>query len=76
MLSVAIASSGPMNSDENRLGANLSRSRSAQPSDSFKLSLVPSHDMPRSALPTQSFKVPVIRRLRGRETRVNIPDPG
>ncbi|KAG5635829.1 hypothetical protein H0H81_009994 [Sphagnurus paluster] len=60
--------------EELRLGSSLSRSRSAQPSASFKL---PSLDTPRSALHTQSFKVSGVRRLRSRENHDDlITDPG
>lgn len=41
-------------------GANLSRSRSAQPSASSKLAVVSTTAAPRSALPHQSFKIPVL----------------
>ncbi|KAJ4488536.1 RAM signaling pathway protein-domain-containing protein [Lentinula aciculospora] len=57
---------------ENRglgLGPALSRSRSAQGSMTSKLPPSPaSTEAPRSAQPLQSFKLPVIRRLRDRET--------
>jgi len=43
--------------EDGRLGANLSRSRSAQPSASSKLQTA-QRDIPRSALPHQAFKVP------------------
>ncbi|KII89252.1 hypothetical protein PLICRDRAFT_110138 [Plicaturopsis crispa FD-325 SS-3] len=43
--------------DDGRLGTNLSRSRSAQPSASSKLSTPLSRDGPRSAQPSQSFKI-------------------
>lgn len=41
-------------------GAGLSRSRSAQPSASFKLASVAANVVPRSALPHQTFKIPVV----------------
>ncbi|KAJ3811149.1 RAM signaling pathway protein-domain-containing protein [Lentinula lateritia] len=57
---------------ENRglgLGPALSRSRSAQGSTTSKLPPSPAPtEAPRSAQPLQSFKLPVIRRLRDRET--------
>ncbi|KAF9049232.1 hypothetical protein BDZ89DRAFT_1126642 [Hymenopellis radicata] len=65
--------------DDYRLMSSLSRTRSAQPTGTFKLPYTAtSPEPPRSAQPTQSFKVPVIRRLRGRDTRerIDINDPG
>lgn len=41
-------------------GANLSRSRSAQPSASSKLASVAANAVPRSALPNQTFKIPTL----------------
>ncbi|KAF8078065.1 RAM signaling pathway protein-domain-containing protein [Lyophyllum atratum] len=74
VLSVTTGQAGP---DELRLGFSLSRSRSAQPSASFKLPTLTREDGPRSALPTQSFKVPGIRPVRSRENLdYRIPRPG
>ncbi|KAF8894501.1 RAM signaling pathway protein-domain-containing protein [Infundibulicybe gibba] len=64
------------NLDDSRLGSSLSRSRSAQPSASIKITAPSPQDGPRSALPTQSFKIPHIRRFRGKDSRVDITDPG
>lgn len=61
--------------DENRLGSSLSRSRSAQPSATFKLP-AQSRDGSRSALPTQSCLTPVVRGPRGKETYNDLGDPG
>lgn len=72
----AVQGSPPGTPDEARLTSSLSRSRSAQPSGSFKISALTTHGGPRSALPSQSFNVPIIRRLRGRETRADTADPG
>jgi hypothetical protein len=48
-------------SEESRLGPSLSRSRSAQPPSSLKLTTLAA-DVPRSALPNQSFRIPAIQR--------------
>ncbi|RDB21256.1 Leucine-rich repeat-containing protein sog2 [Hypsizygus marmoreus] len=62
--------------EESRLGSSLSRSRSAQPSASFKLPPHPQHDSPRSALPTQSFKIQSVNRPRNTRNRDDIAGSG
>lgn len=77
MLNASAAQAGLLGPpDENRLGASLSRSRSAQPPASLKLTVPSQQEGPRSALPTQSFKVPAIRRVQARENRIDVADPG
>ncbi|KAL0580431.1 RAM signaling network component [Marasmius crinis-equi] len=77
MLSSSISQSSALGLPEDtKLGPGLSRSRSAQPSISVKPPASPIPDGSRSALPNQSFKVPVIRRFRDREPRVDGNDPG
>ncbi|KAI6007846.1 RAM signaling pathway protein-domain-containing protein [Pisolithus marmoratus] len=43
--------------DDNKLGASLSRSRSAQQPKLLKLSTLPTRELPRSALPNQTFNI-------------------
>ncbi|KAI6117554.1 RAM signaling pathway protein-domain-containing protein, partial [Pisolithus croceorrhizus] len=43
--------------DDNKLGASLSRSRSAQQPKALKLSALPTRELPRSALPYQTFNI-------------------
>lgn len=57
-------------------GANLSRSRSAQPSASSKLAVISATAAPRSALPHQSFKIPVLPSRTNTSSRVRIADVG
>ncbi|KAK1220429.1 RAM signaling network component [Marasmius sp. AFHP31] len=77
MLSSTISQSNALGLPEDaKLGPGLSRSRSAQPSLSLRAPASPVPDGARSALPNQSFKVPVIRRLRDREPRLEGNDPG
>jgi len=45
------------NADDNKLGASLSRSRSAQQPKALKLVAPPSRELPHSALPHQSFNI-------------------
>ncbi|KAL4065259.1 RAM signaling pathway protein-domain-containing protein [Scleroderma citrinum] len=47
----------PSNIDENKLGASLSRSRSAQQPKALKLVAPPVRELPRSALPNQTFNI-------------------
>ncbi|KAG7086559.1 hypothetical protein E1B28_002507 [Marasmius oreades] len=63
-------------SDEVKLGPGLSRSRSAQQSISIRPPTSPIPEGSRSALPNQTFKVPVMRRFRDREPRLDGNDPG
>jgi hypothetical protein len=70
--------SGLLVAPEDRLGASLSRSRSAQSAASQKLAVL-SKDGPRSALPNQSFNIPMPPRLgtRNRDGGSDTPDgPG
>ena len=67
--------------EDNRLGSNLSRARSAQPTPTLKLktSVNSFNDSPRSALPSASFKIPTINRVTPnshREGRGELIDPG
>ncbi|THV07960.1 hypothetical protein K435DRAFT_642682 [Dendrothele bispora CBS 962.96] len=63
--------------EEARLGPGLSRSRSAQPSTGIpKIPVSPAHEGSRSALPSQSFKLPIIKRFRDKEPRLDVSDPG
>lgn len=57
-------------------GANLSRSRSAQPSASSKLAVISATAAPRSALPHQSFKIPVLPSRTNTSSRARIADAG
>lgn len=47
----------PANVDDNRLGASLSRSRSAQQPRALKLVAPPSRELPQTALPHQTFNI-------------------
>jgi len=58
MLNVGSTQIGLPGAPEDRLGPNLSRSRSAQAAASQKLA-VSSREGPRSALPMQTFNVPL-----------------
>ncbi len=71
MLSMSASQSNILNPAEDaRLQASFSRS--ARAPGGFKLpSPTPPHDGSRSAPPNQTFKMPVLRRLRGKEARVD-----
>jgi len=58
MLNGASTHAGLLGAPEDRLGASLSRSRSAQSAASEKLAVL-SRDGSRSALPNQSFNIPI-----------------
>lgn len=47
----------PSHLDDNKLGASLSRSRSAQQPKALKLSTLSTRELPRSALPNQTFNI-------------------
>jgi len=58
-----LAAEGPRFED-GRLGASLTRSRSALHSSSVRMASPSPRDMPRSALPQQGFKIPIPSRSR------------
>ncbi|KAK0434927.1 RAM signaling pathway protein-domain-containing protein [Armillaria borealis] len=77
MLSMSASQSSILNPPEDaRLQSSFSRS--ARAPGGFKLpSPTPPHDGSRSAPPNQTFKMPVLRRLRGKEARVDASEsPG
>jgi hypothetical protein len=66
--------SGLGGAEDSRLGASLSRSRSAQPASSTKVVIPSQRDGPRSALPNQTFHIPAIQRIR--KGGIDTPETG